>query len=157
MNWKAGQFAKRSKCQITNLQNLQNVLFTKILFNCQVCSNSYWKGKIFVTTFEDFCSFIGLGFTRCFINLLQLDKTEVGKGTQRKGEFEASESWSSGFRQLYCYLCFPSTLLLPPTPFTCMINMAVQRGLEGDVGAQTQEQKLVKRAEEEGKVFVPKD
>lgn len=38
-----------------------------------------------------------------------------------------------------------------------MINMAVQRGLEGDVGAQTQEQKLVKRAEEEGKAFVPKD
>lgn len=78
---------------MTNLQNLQNVLFTKILLNSQVCSNSYWR-DFFLTTFEDFCGFIWLDFIGCFINLLQLDKTEVGRGTKRKGEFEASESWS---------------------------------------------------------------
>lgn len=148
MNWKAGQFAKGSKCQITNLQNLQNVLFTKILFNCQVCSSSHWKGKIFVTTFEDFCGFIWWDFIGCFINLQQLDKTKCAEGLKGR------ESWKPQNPEALAALLsitFHSLSHFLLTPFMWMNNRAVQRPLKMTFGAQTQEQKLVKKKKKKGR------
>lgn len=159
MNWKTSQFAKGSKCQITNLQNLQNVLFTKILFNCQVCSSSYWKEKIFVTTFEDFCGFIWWDFIGCFINLQQLDKTTCAEGPKGRESWKpqnpealASDSCTALSNNFFIH--FPTS----SSPLICawiigQCKEAFEDDLWGpDIGAE-----IGKEAEEEGKVFFPQE
>lgn len=145
MNWKAGQFAKGSTCQIPNLQNLQNVLSTKILFNYRLGSKSYWKGKIFVTTFEDLQFYL----TGYFINLLQLDKTEVAREATEtnRGEPEGSESWSSGSNNCNGISNMTFCLLSCPLPTPIHVHeqhSSAKRPLERMSAAQTQE-KLVKK------------
>ena len=130
MNWKAGQSAKGSICQITNLQNLQNVLFTKVLFNCQVCSNSCWKGNIFETTFEYFCSFILQDFMGVSLICGSWNKPKWAEGLEGRG------AWSLRILGLWLQtVVLPSPITFHPLSyflpllFVSMSNMAVQRGL----------------------------
>lgn len=120
MNWKAGQFARGLICQITNLQNLQNVLFTKILFNYQAYNNSYWKGKNILTSFEDFCSsdWLSLGILLICFSWAKLGVKQrlKSKGKSLKPQYPGAPAPKSS---------------MAPSPPSCMCT--VNRNSEEDV------------------------